>query len=173
MKLLSNPATIATVAYADIFNFPLTEKELNYWLIFCKKPVISVKNIESEDGFYFLSGRGSLVRVRQKRTEEVGLKLGMAEKMAKLLRIIPTIQLVGLTGGLAMGNAEAGDDIDFFIISSAGVLWMTRLLATILMDLTGLRRHPEEREIGNSICLNMKFHDRILRRGRRRGCTGY
>ena len=46
------------------------------------------------------------------------------------------------------------DDIDLFFIVASGSLWVSRLLATILMNFLG-RRHPGDRQVTNKVCLNM------------------
>jgi len=50
--------------------------------------------------------------------------------------------LVGISGALAMENSDEDDDIDLFIITSAGRLWLSRFLVTILVELVGQRRRP-------------------------------
>lgn len=155
MKISEKQATLATLAYADVFDFPLSKEELKRWLIFSNKPLIVAGKMEFQNNFFFLKGRGRVLKVRQRRNKEVNLKLQIAHEAARLLKIIPSISLVGVTGGLAIGNAEAHDDIDLFIIAQPGTLWITRFLSTLLVELSGRRRHPQEREIGNSICLNM------------------
>lgn len=155
MKISQKQATLATIAYADIFNFPLRREELRRWLIFSVNPAKPGKEAEIENGLYVLKGRKSIVKTRLERAKAIPLKYEIAKKMAGLLKLIPTVKLVGVTGGLAMGNADAKDDIDFFIITSTGALWFTRFFATLIMEFTGRRRHPKEKEVGNSICLNM------------------
>lgn len=155
MKISLSQATLATVAYADIFSYPLTKEEIRYWQIFYEDPVKLTKSIGLSAGYYFLAGRRDLVRVRQRRTGCIENKFQIAQVMADQLKILPTIRLVGVTGGLAVGNAEPADDIDLFIITAGKTLWITRLLATIIVELSGKRRHPREKEIGDSICLNM------------------
>lgn len=155
MKISEKQATLATLAYADIFDFPLSKEELKRWLIFSNQPLTSAGKVEFRKKLFFLKGRGRVLRVRQRRSKEVNLKLHIVYQTAHILKIIPSISLVGVTGGLALGNAEAHDDIDLFIIAQPGTLWATRFFATVLVELTGRRRHPQEKEIGNSICLNM------------------
>lgn len=140
---------LATVAYADIFDYPLTQEELTRWMIFGGGPPKQKKE------YYFLSGRDHLVAVRQKRAAWQREKWAIARSAANILSKIPTVRLVGVTGGLAMNNAKKEDDIDLFIVTSEGWLWTSRLLATILMDFFGLRRRPNEMSVANKICLNM------------------
>ncbi len=82
-------------------------------------------------------------------------KMNVAQRAATLLKIIPTIKLVGITGALAMDNSHKDDDIDFYIVTEAKMLWTTRFLTTVLLELVGLRRKPGDTSFRNKICLNM------------------
>jgi hypothetical protein len=86
----------------------------------------------------------------------------VARHMAMILSRIPTIQCIGITGGLSVGNADPEDDIDFFIITTAGTVWITRFLATLYMEIVGQRRRPESEEVANMICLNMYMNERAM-----------
>ncbi len=105
--------------------------------------------------YYSIRFGKRLIQVRDQRAAWSVDKWNRARRVARLLRIIPTIQLVGITGGLAMNNASQDDDIDLFIVAAPQTLWITRLLATIITDLLRVRRHPDDRIITNKICLNM------------------
>ncbi len=57
-----------------------------------------------------------------------------------IFSLFPTILLIGISGSLSMDDAEEGDDIDLFVITKAGTLWLSRfyvLLITRLMAVFG------------------------------------
>ncbi len=135
-------ALIATLAYADVFGYALTREELIRWFLYYPVSTIRVPN-----GIGFFLAYNKIQRQND--------KWAIANKAGQWLAMIPTIQLVGVTGGLAMNNARASDDIDFFLIVADGTLWVSRLLATFAMDILGLRRHPKDVSVANKICLNM------------------
>ncbi len=146
----------ATIAYADIFDYPLTGDEVAYWCIGRSFIHITpIPGIEKKGEYFHLSHRESLVSTRKKRFAWSARKWKVAHAVAKLLARIPTIELVGVTGALAMSNAKKDDDIDFFIITSPGTLWITRLLSVILVDRIGRRRKPGDTEVSDKVCLNM------------------
>jgi hypothetical protein len=68
-----------------------------------------------------------------------------------------------VTGGLAVNNADKQDDIDLFFITSRGALWISRLLATAVVELLGKRRKPGDRDVTDKICLNMFMSEDALR----------
>ncbi|MCL5797973.1 MAG: hypothetical protein M1366_04185 [Patescibacteria group bacterium] len=155
-------AILRTLSYADIFSYPLRADEIYKYLIGIKSSQRAVEKslknhnwLGNKDGMFFLNGRKKLVDLRKKRESWSGTKMEIAGKAANILRYIPSIMLVGVTGALALQNADMDDDIDFIIISSSGCLWLTRFLSTILFGILGQRRKRRGRKIKNKICLNM------------------
>lgn len=138
---------LLTVLYADIFDYPLTRDELRNWMMFGEGSPFGKKK------YYFLSGRDNLVKIRRDRAKWQPKKWDIARLAARELSRIPTIQLVGVTGGLAMNNARREDDIDLFIVSARGTLWITRLLS--IVRLWKIRRTRNDTNVTDKVCLNM------------------
>ncbi len=145
-------AILKTLAYADIFDFPLTEQEIRRWLI---GPPDGELKFAKKQPFYFLKGREKIVAVRKKREKESQKKFKIAKRVANWLKFIPTIKMVAITGALAMNNAHQDDDIDLLIVSQKNRLWLTRLMTVLLTEIIACRRHPADREFKDKICLNM------------------
>ncbi len=160
-------ALLATICYADVFDYPLTLEEVEKWLIGIRgkqvrsgqaskrKMLQDISGITSKDGYIFLRGRTRILTLRKQRAVWAGPKVQLAKHAAALLKIIPTIKLIGVTGGLAMDNAHEHDDIDFYIATCRKTIWVTRFLATVLLEIYKLRRKPQDTEFQNKICLNM------------------
>lgn len=161
-------AILKTLAYADVFNYPLTAQEIWEYLISDKKT--GLKEIKQElerpnelfvanGGYFFLKNRPGIVKIRKKRERWSREKFKIARRVANWLRLIPTIKMVGITGALAMKNSVEADDIDFLIITAKNRLWLTRLLSTLLIELVASRRRPNDSPVGgqakDKICLNM------------------
>lgn len=174
---------VNTLVYADIFDYPLTAEQLHRRLIvgadLCVRPgqtrgfvptnvnvildqLVSEGRIEKQGKYYFLPGRKEIVRLRKKREKYSDEKIKIAERTVSLIKLIPTVKFVGVTGSVAAGNAKKEDDIDLLIITSAGWLWTTRLLVTILVGLLGRRRRPGDKRVKNKICLNLFVDQRRL-----------
>jgi hypothetical protein len=153
-------AALATLAYADVFDFPLTRQEFHEWALFFSSPM---NIVDKKTGFLFLKNRSNLVGIRKERTLFQKEKWVIAQRAARWLALFPTVQLVGVTGGLAMNNAKREDDIDLFLVVAGGTIWITRLLVTIFMDLLRLRRKPYATTVTNKVCLNMFVTTRGLR----------
>jgi len=153
-RLSPQQAALATIAYADIFDYPLTRQEFHEWMLFSSH-VVTGKNISKKRGFLFLKGRENLVDIRNRRRGWQDEKWVIARRAAQYLAMIPTVQLVGVTGGLAMNNAKKNDDVDLFLVVAGGTVWITRFLITVCMDIVGLRRRPLDADVSNKVCLNM------------------
>lgn len=79
----------------------------------------------------------------------------LAKRMAALLAKIPTVQFIGVSGGLALLNADREDDIDFFIVTKKNTVWTTRLFVVLFLELIGKRRRRGTAKVSDSICVNM------------------
>lgn len=161
---LMEQAILKTLAYADIFDYPITAPEIWRCLIIDKR--VGFEEIKHElerpnklfktnGEYFFLKNRQEIVKTREKREKWSREKLKIARRVAGWLRLIPTIKMVGITGALAMKNSDEADDIDFLIATAKNRLWLTRLLSTILVELVAKRRHPGDENFCDKICLNM------------------
>jgi len=167
-------AVLRTLAYADIFDYPLTAGEIYRFLIVDKTPaepsfsrqlkqMVAVEERMKIDGqYFFLKNREETVEERQRREKWSQSKMKIAQRVGGWLRLIPSIKMVAVTGALAMNNTEKEDDIDLLIVTSRDRLWLTRLLAVCLVELVARRRHPSDlpagkhgKQVEDKICLNM------------------
>lgn len=163
-------AIIRTLAYADVFDYPLTEDEIWKFLIvqksFSRKyfehSLPNIKNVQKKEGYYFFSGRKSIVKKRKIREKESKRKLQIVGKIASLLKIIPSVNLIGVSGNLAMRNADKNDDIDLFVVTKARALWTTRILIILLLKIFGKHRGKSSKKITDKICINMLLDEYSL-----------
>jgi D-beta-D-heptose 7-phosphate kinase/D-beta-D-heptose 1-phosphate adenosyltransferase len=172
MPLNIEQAVLKTIIYADIFNFPLTTEETCKWLIGLKmnqeeinksiKILVKNKRIELKNNYVFLPGRSDLIILRSKKQSWSKKKLSILEQIIPLLRKIPFIQMVGITGTLSMENADENDDIDLLIVTKVERLWLVRAIITLLLELKGIRRHPLQVKAKDKICINMFLDNKHL-----------
>jgi hypothetical protein len=163
-------AILQTLAYSHIFHFPLTTEELWQFLISDKKITkddfdraltsLSAK-ITLKDGYYSLRG-DTYPTQRKQNLREVQRKMRIAKRAAYYLSYIPTITLIGVSGSLAMENAEASDDIDFFIITRKNTIFMTRLWVQAILEQLQLRRKRNESDARDKICVNLLIDESRL-----------
>ncbi len=150
---------LKTLIYSDIFDYPLTLKELRFYLLgnfqFSLHDIRQIKDIFTEKEYFFLKNRKSIVEKRIEREKISRKKIFIAQKTVTILSLIPTIFFIGLSGSLAMNNADTSDDIDLFIICSKNSIWITRLFVLFLLQVLGKRRKRNNTHAKNAICTNM------------------
>lgn len=144
-----------TLAYADIFDYPLTAAELQRWQITGDNQDWPVAKTGK---FFHLPGRARLVNLRRQRQRFSQLKWRFARQAARRLQLIPWIKLICVTGALAMNNSQKNDDVDLMIVTAKDRLWLTRLKAVVLLGPL-LRRGNK---INNRVCLNLWLDETSL-----------
>lgn len=165
-------SVLATLAYFDIFDYPLTANEISRYLWQYPNTIspdglskalnesVVRHALETLHGYFFLPGRGALIAIRERAVREVERKLAIAARACRKLRYLPFLQAVFVCNTVAAGRPDADSDIDVFVVIRRGRLWLTRLLATLLLSLCGLRRHGKK--ITNRICLSFYITDTAL-----------
>lgn len=164
-------AVLKTLIYADLFDYPLNTYEVHKWLIGKKVTLRQVEKalgklvdkLQVTDcrGFYYLPKKQGLIVKRYRRKKQSLSYFKKAKILAQVLKIIPWIKLVGVSGGLALSNAGKTDDIDLFIITGKNRLWISRFLALGLLSLVGQRRKVGEsgRKVAGKLCLNILLEE--------------
>lgn len=164
-------ALLRTICYSDIFDYPLKKHELwRYWTATSPCSVTFFTHflqdlpefVQEKQGYFFLKGREAIVSLRLKRKKISLEKKRKAIRVVRLLRYIPSIYLIGLSGSLALENASVNDDIDLFIITKKNTVWVTRLLILGLLQLLGVRRKRGEKNARDKICINMILDENAI-----------
>ncbi|MBI2431130.1 MAG: hypothetical protein HYV39_03890 [Candidatus Levybacteria bacterium] len=159
---------LKTLAYADIFDSPLTLHQLWQFLIserrvdknVVERSIATILTIEKINDYFCFRGRAHIVDKKIATIADSSEKYRRAAKASLFLSRIPTVVLIGVSGGLAVGNVSKDDDIDLFIIAQKGTLWMTRFFSNLLLDALRMRRKRGARDISGKICLNMFIEER-------------
>ena len=154
---------LKTLAYADIFDYPLTVEEIWRYLITPEKIKKSDflaefkknKPFSGKSGLFCLKGREIIIDLRKQKERWSLKKWQIAQGVGVRLKWIPWIEMVGVSGSLAMNNCQEQDDIDLVIIASENRLWLTRFLTVLTTELLGVRRQPKSKIIANTVCLNL------------------
>ena len=142
-----------TIAYADVFEYPLTAREIHRYLTSTKGSFDQVCQALAEDaritavGEYFtLRGREHLVETRKRRAEIAARLWHKARRYGRVIASLPFVRMVAVTGSLAMNNTEEDKDIDFMIVTAPGCLWTVRALSLLVARFARLE--------GLSLCPN-------------------
>lgn len=156
-------ALLSTLAYSDIFDYPLTKAELWRYLVTAKpipfvkfdKTLSKAQEIHESEKLFYFSGRKRLIDLRKERKKISEKKIAKAKKIVAILSHIPSIQLIGVSGSVAMLNADKDADIDLFIITKPQTLWTTRLVILGILEGMQVRRHRNQKKVKDTICINM------------------
>lgn len=96
----------------------------------------------------------------EKRLARMTISEKKIKKMRAVVRLfacVPSIELVGITGGLSMMNARSHHDIDLFIITRPQRLWTGRASAVATAEFFGVRRRRNDLVVRDRICCNLFF----------------
>jgi hypothetical protein len=144
---------LKTLLYYDIFNYPLKCKEVFHFLgtnsiteDHVRKTLDNLTNevlIYRFGNLYSLHPDESNIERRVKGNNEAEKSLVVAQKKAKLISKFPFVRGVFASGSLSKGYMDEKSDIDFFIITTPGRLWIARTLLVLYkrLFLGGSRKH--------------------------------
>ncbi len=150
-----------TVAYFSLFDYPLTSFEIWKWLLAPAEPVNFEQVQTCLDRSDFLSGRlvrhgafwglaGSgvsrLVATRHERFLDAVRKYKRLKRVARYLKLIPSIRGIAACNTLAWDNTRVSSDIDIFIVVREGSVWTTRLLAVSPFKILKMRPGVNNRD---------------------------
>jgi hypothetical protein len=126
-----------TVAYADLFDYPLTAVQIHRYLEGVAATLPDVQeclesstlygsHIIKTDHFFTLPNRSYLISKRLRREKVAATRWPAAVQYGRLIAHLPFVKMVALTGSLTMNNVEADADIDYLIVTENGRLWLCR-----------------------------------------------
>ncbi len=158
-KMTVKQAVLATLAYFDLFEVPLTREELGEYLLF-EKAEERALNLYLKDSSYVHKREGFLSfrwnpefwqewEEKQARTRSVFKKVA---RWRWLLQVCPFVRLVAVCNSSTIGDTRENSDIDLFVIAKPGRIFTARLGLTLLTSLFGLRRHGDK--IKERFCLS-------------------
>ena len=140
-------SVLNTLAYFDIFNYPLKKEEiLQYSEIYLNKKdleevissMLAEKLIYCHYDLYMLQNNPLLSHRRLQGNARAEFLLPKAIKIARFLQRFPFVEGVGISGSLSKNFAEQKADFDFFIITTANRLWLARTFMHIFKKFTFL-----------------------------------
>jgi hypothetical protein len=144
-------AVLQTLAYFAVFSHPLTVEEV---FAYCNQKSATetevLKSLEklveqgsaSQFGDFFQARKdANWVKNRleyNRRAEEVW---PIAERMAKLIGHFPFVRGVFVSGSLSKHCMRPDSDVDFFVVTASGRLWLARTLLVLFKKIFLLNSH--------------------------------
>lgn len=142
---------IGALLYFEIFSYPLTAAEV---VRFANCPDVLPTEIEqklatlTEQGiifknknFYSTRDEPAWIERRLDCNRRAEATLPTAFQKAKLIGKFPFVRAVMVSGSLSKNCMTADSDIDFFIVTQPGRLWLSRFLLTIYKKIFLLNSH--------------------------------
>jgi hypothetical protein len=134
-----------TLAYADVFDYPLTAREVYRYLAWTNASFEAVTEALANtvlfskiQNYYTLPGREQIVQTRERRAEVAWRLWPKAARYGRLIASLPFVRMVAVTGSLAMNNTDEGKDIDYMIVTAPKHLWTCRALSLLVARLAKL-----------------------------------
>ncbi|HSK89459.1 MAG TPA: hypothetical protein VK880_13940 [Anaerolineales bacterium] len=128
-----------TLAYSDVFDYPLTAGEVYYYLTSMSASLKEVTQALADetlftrvDDYFTLRGREKIVEIRKRRLEVAKRLWPSAARYGRIIARQPFVRMVAITGSLAMNNTDEGKDVDFMIVTAPGRLWICRALSLLV-----------------------------------------
>lgn len=132
-------STYQTLAYADLFDYPLTAQEVYRYLTLANTSFEEVAQVLADEthfsnveNYYTIRGREEIVETRKQRAEVARRLLPKAARYGQIIASLPFVRMVAITGSLAMSNTDEGKDIDYMVVTAPGHLWTCRALSLLL-----------------------------------------
>jgi hypothetical protein len=166
LGLIRSPsdAVLAAVAYADVFDAPVNEREARRYAIRLSitparaaealSELISDGRAAKHDGWFCLPGREAVIALQAARRRRAVRGWAHAQRYARWLGRLPWVRMAALTGALANDRFDAGGDVDFLIVTKDGRLWTTRAASLAL--------GRGARLAGPALCPNFLISERAL-----------
>jgi hypothetical protein len=158
-------AILSTVAYSDIFDYPLTSVEVHRYLFGIEAGYPEVESVlqngalvpqrlVEREGYFALAGREHIVDIRRQREERARDLWRRASRYGNLIARIPFVRMVAVTGELAVNNVRDTSDVDYFIVTEPGRLWLVRAMVIAIVKAAG--------RTGITICPNYLITENAL-----------
>ncbi len=135
---------LKTLLYYDIFSFPLTANELQEGLSDqvsqrerqqALAGLVSQDLVREQQGYYYIGREARKVTNRQADTTRGNRYWRWARWFSWLIGRFPYVKGVMISGSLSKGIMKKDGDIDYFIVTSPGRLWICRTLLILFKKL--------------------------------------
>jgi hypothetical protein len=138
---------LKVVAYFDLFNYPVNHEEIRNLmdriverdeLSDALNQLVHAECLYQFGEFYTLRNDPSSVKLRLEGNERAKPLIFKANRISRFIAKFPFVRGVGVSGSLSKNFASQNADIDWFIITKANRLWISRTLLHLYKKLSYL-----------------------------------
>lgn len=142
-------SVLQVLAYYDMFQYPLSMKEIHAFmgvrcpfaeLEKCIEDLLEDKKIFESNRFYSVQNLDIISTKRIKENAAAEKQLKLAKKIACFLTWFPYIRGVAISGSLSKQVANEESDIDFFVITKENRLWIAKIFFRLMIKLSSFIR---------------------------------
>ncbi len=158
---------VRILSYFDVFDYPLRAEQIHSHLPdnsvseASLQPVLQSlvqRAIVTTNGLYYSLSPDPKrsAELRECREQRATTLMKRARYVARLIKSVPFVRAIFVTGSLSKGVAPEDGDIDFMIVTAPRRLWISRFLLTIIKKTLFLnsKRH---------FCINLFLSEHNLR----------
>lgn len=152
-------AVLATIAYADLLNFPLKCEEIEEYLYGWSATREAIEAVLKEiqgvihlNGYYCLNNRIELIETRKKNDVLIKNYWKKIRRFRFLFQFCPFVRSVAVCNSVSYGNVKETSDIDLFVITADRKLSIARFFLKLMTQLFGVRVHHDF--ISKRFCLS-------------------
>lgn len=136
---------LKVLSYFDIFNYPLLENEIQFYLEPETQPkefssslqqLVAAGIVHKFEIFYTLQKDFSLIERRKKGNRVAKLLVPKAKRVSNYLYLFPFVRGIGISGSLSKDFADENSDFDYFIITKTNRLWIASTLLGLFKKLS-------------------------------------
>ncbi len=164
---------IKTIAYFDVFNFPLTTLEIWKWLYRPREKYtlqevrevlessLELQNrVTLQEGFFSLKKRDNIYLLRKQNNNWAERKFQKTVRLVKIFRYLPFVRMIAVCNNLSYSNSKDSSDIDLFIITKKNQIWLARCYCLLILKFFGLRPSIENHR--DKFCLSFFIDEGYL-----------
>jgi hypothetical protein len=146
-------AVYECVLYADLFDCAITVAEI------CRHAAVPLldqtavtralrdetlaERLSRQGDLACLRGREELFSIRRRRAENSRRMWRQSRRWARFFAAAPFVRMIAVTGSLAVDNVEGDCDIDLFVVTEPGRLWLCRaFFFSVALACHAMRIHP-------------------------------
>lgn len=144
-------SVIRALLYFDLFQYPITLDEVCRFMdapVSTQLDVAIVLDDLEQKGlvhrylhFYSLEKSRKLVARRMKGNRKAAEMTALAHRRGKLLGNFPFVRGVMASGSFSKGYMDENSDLDFFVITKTGRLWIARMLIVLFKRIVYRNSH--------------------------------
>jgi hypothetical protein len=144
-------SVLSALCYFDVFHHPLTKEEIKNTLSvpassgdLSEKLRTLIENglLREEDGYHFLaSNTTATVKARLEKEKRAQAALQRSYRFTKLISRFPFVRGVCISGSLSKGVMEEDGDVDYFVITEPGRLWICRTMLILFKKVALFNSH--------------------------------